>query len=233
MVRQTGKLEKSDPGPAGRFAAGEDPAKREQIIDGAKAVFMKLGFDAASMNDITREAGVSKGTIYVYFQNKEDLFGAIVAREKERITARMRDILAGSEEVEDGLYRFGIGFATHITSPSVIDAMRTVIGVVDRMPSLCRHFFNSPSMNVRTVLEDFIRRHIELGNLKVEDTDLAARQFIDMTSGTFFKLRLFGDLDGVPPKYELERAVRGAIRVFMAAYGTHDAPAMRKTAETA
>src|SRR5690606_7468566 len=106
--------------PQGRFAAGEDPLKREQIIDGAKRVFMRLGFDAASMNDITREAGVSKGTIYVYFENKEDLFGAIIERERFQITLKLKDILAGSEEVEDGLYRFGMGFATHITSPPVI-----------------------------------------------------------------------------------------------------------------
>lgn len=233
MARQTRKLEKNDPIAAGRFAAGEDPAKREQIIDGAKSVFMKLGFDAASMNDITREAGVSKGTIYVYFQNKEDLFGAIVARERERITLRMRDILAGSEEVEDGLYRFGMGFVTHITSPQVIGAMRTVIGVVDRLPNICHHFFNSPSQNVRTVLEDFLKRHIALGNLKIEDTDLAARQFIDMSSGTFFKFRLFGDLDDVPPFREIDRAVTGAIRVFMAAYGLHNASVTTKTEEHA
>jgi AcrR family transcriptional regulator len=233
MASQKRKLEKSDPVPAGRFAAGEDPVKREQIIDGAKAVFMRLGFDAASMNDITREAGVSKGTIYVYFENKEALFGAIVAREKERITLRMRDILAGSEEVEDGLFQFGIGFTSHITAPQVINAMRTVIGVVDRLPSLCQHFFNSPSQNVRTVLEDFIERHVELGNLKVEDRDLAARQFIDMTSGTYFKLRLFGDLADVPPPDELSRVVKGAIRVFMAAYGVHDRSVTKKAVETA
>lgn len=229
VTDRTSKLEKPVSVPAGRFAAGEDPAKREQIIDGAKAVFMRLGFDAASMNDITREAGVSKGTIYVYFQNKEDLFGAIVARERERITLRMRDILAGSEEVEDGLYHFGMNFAKHITAPPVINAMRTVIGVVDRLPNLCRHFFNSPSHNVRTVLEHFIKRHIELGNLTVDDTDLAARQFIDMTSGTFFKLRLFGDLCDVPPAQELDRAVKGAIRVFMLAYA-NDRPGQQQFA---
>ncbi len=70
----------------GRRAAGEDPVKREQILDGAKRVFMEQGFDAASMNDITRAAGVSKGTIYVYFQNKEDLFGELIQRERLRIT---------------------------------------------------------------------------------------------------------------------------------------------------
>ncbi len=234
MARQTNKLQTIDPVPPGRFAAGEDPAKREQIIDGAKAVFMRVGFDAASMNDITREAGVSKGTIYVYFENKEHLFAAMMARERERITAQMRDILEGSEDVQGGLYQFGMGFAAHITSSSVISAMRTAIGVVDRMPNLCRHFFNSPSVNVRTVVEDFVERHVALGNLRVEDSDLAARQFIDMVSGTFFKYRLFGDLKDVPPREELERVVRGAVRVFMGAYGNHDAPAtVAKTPEDA
>jgi AcrR family transcriptional regulator len=208
----------------GRFAAGEDPAKRGQIIDGAKRVFMKVGFDAASMNDITREAGVSKGTIYVYFENKEDLFGEIIEQERQRITLKLKDILAGSEEVEDGLYRFGIGFATHITSPQTINAMRTLIGVATRMPKLCSRFFHSPA-NVRTVLEDFIRRHVAAGRLEVEDTDLAARQFIELASGTFFKLRLFGDLHDVPPQAELDRTIRSAIRMFMAAYGRAGSPA--------
>ena len=61
-----------------RHAAGMDPAKRDQILDGATKVFLESGFDAASMNDICRVAGVSKGTIYVYFANKEDLFEALI-----------------------------------------------------------------------------------------------------------------------------------------------------------
>ena len=66
----------------GRPAAGQDPAKRQQIIEGARRVFIDMGFDAASMNDITREAGVSKGTIYVYFANKEELFEALIEEER-------------------------------------------------------------------------------------------------------------------------------------------------------
>ncbi len=62
----------------GRPAAGQDPVKRAQIIEGARRVFIDKGFEAASMNDITREAGVSKGTIYVYFANKEELFEALI-----------------------------------------------------------------------------------------------------------------------------------------------------------
>ena len=56
-----------------------DTAKRRQIIEGARQVFLTQGFDAASMGEIARQAGVSKGTLYVYFTSKEELFGAIVA----------------------------------------------------------------------------------------------------------------------------------------------------------
>src|SRR5579872_2689987 len=59
----------------------EDSAKRRQILDGARAVFLAQGFDAASMGEIARAAGVSKGTLYVYFKHKEELFEAIVEEE--------------------------------------------------------------------------------------------------------------------------------------------------------
>ncbi len=54
----------------------EDSSKRRQILDGARKVFMDLGFDGASMGEIARSAGVSKGTLYVYFDDKNRLFGA-------------------------------------------------------------------------------------------------------------------------------------------------------------
>src|SRR5438552_16855775 len=59
----------------------EDSSKRRQILDGARKVFMDLGFDGASMNEIARSAGVSKGTLYVYFADKSRLFEAIVGEE--------------------------------------------------------------------------------------------------------------------------------------------------------
>ena len=59
----------------------EDSAKRRQIIEGARAVFLAQGFDAASMGEIAREAGVSKGTLYVYFKSKEELFEAIAEQQ--------------------------------------------------------------------------------------------------------------------------------------------------------
>lgn len=206
--------------PAGRFAAGEDPAKREQIVAGAWRVFKRKGFDAASMNDITREAGVSKGTIYVYFSNKEDLFAALVDHHRQEFATSMRNILAGTEEVRDGLKQFGKAFANKMICSEMIPAMRSVIGVIDRMPKLAQRFFIAAPNNVRTVLQDFIEHQVSLGHLKVDDVELAARQYIELSTGTFFKLRLFGELEGPVPEEELDRVIDSAIMVFMAAYGT-------------
>ncbi|WP_275785233.1 TetR/AcrR family transcriptional regulator [Pararhizobium gei] len=231
MAAQDEKLaEKSNtatfPGDAyllsGRRAAGEDPAKREQIIEGAKRVFMNVGFDAASMNDITREAGVSKGTIYVYFQNKEDLFSAMIENERALFLATVRTVLAAHEDVEAGLYKFGVSFVTHMTGEKVINAMRIVLGVRDRMPDLCRRFFKGPE-NLRSVLCDFLEHQVATGSLKIDDLDLAAVQFLDLSSGSFFKFRLFGTMETPPPPEEIDRVISGAVRVFMAAYGAQPA----------
>jgi AcrR family transcriptional regulator len=212
---------------AGRFAAGEDPAKREQILDGAKRVFMRLGFDAASMNDITREAGVSKGTIYVYFQNKEDLFAAMVEQERAIFLATIRSVLATGDDIEKSLYDFGVSFLTHMTEEKVINAMRTVLGVRERMPDLCRRFFKGPE-NLRTVVRDFLIRQVEAGVLKIDDIELAAGQYIDLVSGGYFKLRLFGTIEDAPSREEVDRVIKGAIYVFMAAYGCHNKSVIEK-----
>ena len=53
--------------------------------------------------------------------------------------------------------------------------------------------------------------------------ELAARQFIELSTGTFFKMRLFGEIEGQVPEEELERVISSAIMVFMAAYGTKSA----------
>src|SRR5258708_20058751 len=59
----------------------DDSAKRRQIIEGARTIFRVLGFDAASMGEIAKAAGVSKGTLYVYFKDKDELFQSIVEKE--------------------------------------------------------------------------------------------------------------------------------------------------------
>ena len=73
-------------GPSVRADAGAaESSKRRQILDGARRVFLAEGFDGASMGEIARAAGVSKGTLYVYFDSKEKLFEALTIEEKKSL----------------------------------------------------------------------------------------------------------------------------------------------------
>jgi AcrR family transcriptional regulator len=203
---------------SGRRAAGEDPAKREQIIEGAKRVFMSVGFDAASMNDITREAGVSKGTIYVYFENKEDLFAALIGRERSRVVQTIKHALDDHEPVDEALFDFGVTLTTHLTADHTIRAMRMVIGVSDRMPQLAQRFFNATPENGYTVLKTYLDRQVERGTLDIADTELAARQFIELSMAGMLKRRLFGEMETPPARDYIEKTVTSGIAMFQAAY---------------
>ncbi|MGI0525390.1 TetR/AcrR family transcriptional regulator [Rhizobium giardinii] len=204
----------------GRRAAGEDPAKRGQIIDGAKRVFMSVGFDAASMNDITREAGVSKGTIYVYFENKEELFAAMIERERNRVVQTVKHALDDHEAIDEALFDFGVTLTTHITADPTIRAMRMVVGVSDRMPQLAKRFFAATPESGLTVLQAYLDRQVAAGALDIEDTDLAARQFIELCLAGMLKRRLFSEMTETPERGYIEKTVASAIRLFRAGYGT-------------
>ncbi|MCF3639715.1 TetR/AcrR family transcriptional regulator [Rhizobium sp. TRM95111] len=206
--------------PGGRRAAGEDPAKREQILDGAKKIFMEQGFEAASMNDITRAAGVSKGTIYVYFESKEELFGDLIERERRRITETVRHVLDSDLPLAETLREFGLLFATHVTSDYTIGAMRMVIAASPRMPNLCSRFFSATPINPVSVLQHYLDAKVADGTIACDDTAHAAKQFIELTTVGLFKPRLFGAMALVPARAEIERNVASAIRMFLAAYGT-------------
>lgn len=202
-----------------RRAAGEDPAKREQILEGARRVFMEQGFEAASMNDITRAAGVSKGTIYVYFENKEDLFAELIEYQRRLITETVSHAVDGHLPLPEALKAFGTLFATHVTADYTIRAMRMVIAVSHRMTGLSSRFFTATPINPVSVLKRYLDAKVAEGALVCDDTTLAAKQFIELSTVGLFKPRLFGAMPEPPGHAEIGRNIASAVRVFLAAYG--------------
>jgi AcrR family transcriptional regulator len=205
----------------GRPAAGEDPVKREQILDGAMCVFMQMGFDAASMNDITRQAGVSKGTLYVYFKNKEDLFAAMIERQKLRIFGQLQEILERNKPVAETLHDFGVLFTTHLLADKTIRGMRMVIGVIDRMPQLSTLFLALGPNSGPQLIANYLAAQMATGKLKdIDDPLRIGRQFGDLCMAGLFRLRLFGEMKEPPTADEIERNVTSAVKVFLNTYGT-------------
>lgn len=204
--------------PAALDARG-DGAKRRQIIDGACRMFLAQGFDAASMGSIAREAGVSKGTLYVYFKSKEELFEAIV-EEQCRVQAKYVFTLDEHAEIESELRRFGadlVNFLCH--RPGGISPLRTVIAIADRMPELGTRFYESGPARGIASLRQFLEHKVAAGALKPHDCEVAAAQFIDSCLSITFKPMLF-NCSGPPNDEQVTHVVGMAVRMFLAAYKT-------------
>lgn len=195
----------------------EDSAKRRQIIDGARRIFLSQGFDAASMGEIAKAAGVSKGTLYVYFENKEQLFGAIVSEECSGQAETSFRLDHSDSNVEAVLTQLGIDFVHFLCRPEKASALRIVIAIADRMPEIGRKFFEQgPACGIAR-LAAYLQAQNDAGVLKVEDCEIAAAQFLDSCQSTLFKPVLF-NFAPPPPEDRIERVVKRAVKTFLAAY---------------
>ena len=202
---------------AGLAGPDEDSAKRRQIIAGARAVFLTQGFDAASMNDIARAAGVSKGTLYVYFRHKEDLFEAIVEQECEGQAEGIFELDHADHDVEAVLTRLGLGYVRFLCRPEKASAIRTVIAIADRMPELGRKFYESGPAKGIARLAAYMAAQVEAGLLSVEDCEVAAAQLMESYQAMIFKSMVFNFVRE-PSQQQIERVVGIAVRAFLAAY---------------
>ena len=204
---------------SGRRAAGTDPDKRRGILDGALRIFMTRGFDAASMSDIAAEAQVSKSTLYVYFEDKEHLFVALIEREREAQKQGAYAALDEHSPPEVALKLFGERLMALIGSSFATSAHRIVIGVSERMPDLGREFYENGPLAGARLIARYLDSQVALGRLTIEDTVLAATQFVDLCQSSLMRPRLFNAVREPPARAEIEKVVASAVAMFMARYG--------------
>jgi AcrR family transcriptional regulator len=195
----------------------DESAKRRQILEGARAVFLAQGFDAASMGEIARAAGVSKGTLYVYFENKEELFEAIVHAQCKFQAEGLFDLDAQDGDVEAVLTRLGVGLVRMMCQPDRASPLRTVIAIADRMPEIGKKFYETGPACGIAMLASYLKAQVDTGALRIDDCEVAAAQFIDSCQSTLFKPMLF-NFAAAPSPERIAYVVGIAVRTFMAAY---------------
>jgi AcrR family transcriptional regulator len=190
--------------------------KKRQILAGASQVFLAKGFDAASMSEIARAAGVSKGTLYVYFKNKEELFNAIVTGACRIQAENAFEFDPNDHDVEATLTRIGTMFGTFMCRPDVVSSLRTVIAISARMPEQGRRFYETGPQRSVAQLRAYLEAQNAAGVLAVGDCEVAAAQFIDAAMSTTFKPVLFNFEAPTPER--VQHVVKIAVDAFLAAY---------------
>jgi AcrR family transcriptional regulator len=199
-----------------RIVTDEETSKRRQILDGARKVFMNLGFDGASMGEIARAAGVSKGTLYVYFADKCGLFEAIVEEE----TLQQGQVvfnLDPARDVTTTLREFGEGYIAMLCRPGGGSAIRTVMAIAERMPEVGRRYYERCLERTIKSLAAYLEAQVDQRKLAIDDCTLAASQFMLTCQASLFLPFIF---QAAPPPSpgRIKTVIDSAIRMFLAAY---------------
>jgi len=194
----------------------EDSSKRRQILDGARKVFMDLGFDGASMNEIARSAGVSKGTLYVYFADKNRLFEAIV-EDEALAQGKVPFNFDSSRDPEVTLREFGQTYMALLCRPGGGSWIRTVMAIAERMPDVGRRYYANVLEKIINRLAEYLKVHVASGDLAIDDCQLAASQFMEVCKATLFLPFVFQAAPAPSPE-RIAEVVDSATRMFLAAY---------------
>jgi AcrR family transcriptional regulator len=202
--------------PSLRLVDEADSSKRRQILDGARKVFMDLGFDGASMGEIARAAGVSKGTLYVYFADKNRLFEAIVEEESLE-QGKLAFNFDPARDVTTTLMEFGQAYIQVLCRPGGGSAIRTVMAIAERMPDVGRRFYDNVIAVTIGRVATYLEARARLGEVAIDDFQLAAAQFMQMCQATLFQPFIF-QAAPMPSPERIEQVIASATRTFLAAY---------------
>jgi TetR/AcrR family transcriptional regulator len=152
-------------------------ARPQQIIEAALEVFGECGLAKTRLQDIAKRAGVSKGTIYLYFPNKEELF-----REMIRQTA-IAAIETGERVTTQGTAAEQLrtvirGYWHFVRTPAFWTIYRLVIGELHQFPDLAEFYATEVIARGQNLFSGIIRRGIEAGEFRDVDPKVAARMII-------------------------------------------------------
>lgn len=194
------------------------PEKQEQILRGAAAVFAEDGYEGASMSRIAARAGVSKGTLYNYFDGKAEMFAAWMAQECTRSLTTMFDAAETTGAVAVILRRLGLQMLRVMISPVGITMHRMAVSEAQKFPALAVAFYNAGPARATQQMARWLQSQSEAGLLRIDDHEFAAQQFFALCQTRLGILRTCGMLADVT-EAEIERVVDGAVAIFLCYYG--------------
>ena len=154
--------------------------KREELIKHATEMFLELGYEKASMNNLVKRSGSSKSTIYKHFRSRQALFIAV-------LDERLRDHLAPIEKldlttlsIEEGLKLIGRTSIKVITSKDNVNLCRIIYAEAERIPYIGKTYYeHGPRRGMAGVVK-YLSTMVERGRIRCANPSAAAEYFWGM-----------------------------------------------------
>jgi AcrR family transcriptional regulator len=197
-------------------------ARPEEILDAALTVFGESGFARTKIEDVARLAGVSKGTVYCYFDSKESLF-------REMVRARVVASLAEAEafvRTFDGTARGLLAelirrMYGRVRREQMLQLARVVQGELPHFPELARFYFDEVILRARRLIEQVLERGVASGEFRPGASGFAARGLSSLLVHTAQVQCFFQRFD--PQALSEEQAVEGLIDLYLHGVLAHPA----------
>lgn len=159
-------------------------ARPEEILRAAMQTFVEHGFAATRLEEVSARAGVSKGTLYLYFSNKESLFLSTV---QESVIPHIQ---SGEQRIADFrgrpidlLHEVYAGWAAVVTDPLMGGLCKLMVAEAANFPEVARFYMEEVVKRTRAMFATVIQRCMEAGELRLAPIDLVVRE---MTAPVLF-----------------------------------------------
>jgi AcrR family transcriptional regulator len=151
-------------------------ARPEEIVAAALDVFVERGFAATKLEDVARQAGVTKGTIYLYFENKEALFKAVVRETIVPVIAKgeaLAQTFTGS--ARDLFEKLVRDYWRLVGETALAGVPRLMIAEAGNFPELARFYYQEVVTRGHRLMAGVLERGIKAGEFRAVNLAVATK----------------------------------------------------------
>ena len=149
-------------------------SRPNELLEAALNCFVERGYAATRLEDVAARAGVSKGTLYLYFSSKDELFKAVVRSNLVPLIEAYRQDLEQSELTSRLLLeRFFQGWWLRVGATRLAGIAKLILGEAGNFPDVAEFFVNEVTMPTWALLGTILRRGIEAGEFRPIDVEAA------------------------------------------------------------
>ncbi len=195
-----------------------DPTKRAALLDAARTLFLQLGANAVTVDQVIAGAKVSKATYYSNFADRHELLAAVIGQESQRIVTDDAAEAYEGADLRDALTSYGDGLMRFLADPETMRFEPLIMHVRQSQPELATLLFAAGPRRVWDILERIIIAGQERGQMGAVDPALAVNDLIGLWQGCWRTELMYGQRLA-PNEQELRQRSRHAVDVFLRAYG--------------
>ena len=195
----------------------KDLEKRARILQAAKSIFLKMGYHATSMDQIAKEAAVTKLTVYNHFHDKANLFTCAIEESCEESIRAKQFELTPESDFRQALYLMCQRALGIIYLPEALKLDRVLFELAAEQSPLTQQFFDASHTRMCHVWCGFFEQAITLNFIQTDDPLKQTELIVALMLGRRHHKVLLG-LDSVPTTVEIEQMIEQAIELFLLKY---------------